>query len=95
MCFFNTYLLFKDILEFIEDSPNEVILFTFGSTVSISTLPESIQKVFFETLSQLPQRVLLKYECDIEDKPKNVMIRKWFPQRDVLSKPFLINIDLI
>lgn len=52
----------------------------------MSTLPDDIQKVFKEALSQIPQRVLWKYEGEMEDIPKNVMIKKWFPQRDILCK---------
>ncbi|CAH1710816.1 unnamed protein product [Aphis gossypii] len=77
----------KDILEFIEDAPHGVIYFTFGSVVSMSTLPENVQSAFREALAQVPQKVLWKYEGDMKDKPKNVMTRKWFPQRDILSHP--------
>ncbi|XP_060863381.1 UDP-glucosyltransferase 2-like [Metopolophium dirhodum] len=74
----------KDILDFIEDSPHGVILFTFGSTIAMSSIPKYILSAFREALAELPQRVLLKYEGEMEDKPKNVMTRKWFPQRDIL-----------
>ncbi|VVC43583.1 UDP-glucuronosyl/UDP-glucosyltransferase [Cinara cedri] len=77
----------KDILEFIEGSPHGVILFTFGSTVLMSSIPNHIKNAFLEALSHLPQRVLLKYEDELEDKPNNVMTRKWFPQRDILLHP--------
>lgn len=52
----------------------------------MSTLPTNIMNAFKEALAQVPQRVLWKYEGEMEDPPKNVMIRKWFPQRDILSK---------
>ncbi|CAI6348012.1 unnamed protein product [Macrosiphum euphorbiae] len=74
----------KDILDFIEDSPHGVILFTFGSTTAMSSIPKYILTAFREALAELPQKVLLKYEGEMEDKPKNVMTRKWFPQRDIL-----------
>lgn len=77
-------LIFQDILEFIEQSPHGVVYFTFGSIVNIALLPEHIRKTFMEVLAQIPQRVLLKYEGDIKDKPKNVMTKKWLPQRDIL-----------
>ncbi|XP_050433222.1 UDP-glucosyltransferase 2-like isoform X3 [Adelges cooleyi] len=77
----------NDILEFIENSPHGVIYFTFGSVVSMSTLPDHIQKAFKEALAQVPQRVLWKYEGEMKDKPANVMTSKWFPQRDILLHP--------
>lgn len=76
----------QDILEFIEDSPNGVVLFTFGSTVAITSIPVDILNAFKEALAQLSQRVLLKYEGIMEDKPNNVMTKEWFPQRDILCK---------
>lgn len=75
------------MLKFIEDSPNGVIYFTFGSVIKMSTLPDHIKKSFKEALAKLPQRILWKYEDDqVEDMPKNVMTKKWFPQRDILCK---------
>ncbi|XP_050432600.1 UDP-glucosyltransferase 2-like isoform X4 [Adelges cooleyi] len=76
-----------DILEFIENSPHGVIYFTFGSVVSMSTLPENLLNAFKEALAQVPQRVLWKYEGEMKNKPANVMTSKWFPQRDILLHP--------
>ncbi|KAF0750695.1 UDP-glucuronosyltransferase 2B15-like [Aphis craccivora] len=52
----------KDILEFIDDAPHGVIYFTFGSIVLMSSLPEKFLSVFRECFSQIPQKVLWKYE---------------------------------
>lgn len=69
-----------------DDSPHGVIFFTLGSVVAISSLPESTKKNIIEVLGEVPQRVLLKYEDEItHDLPTNMMIKKWFPQRDILS----------
>jgi len=48
-------------------------------------MPDHIQNAFKDALAELPQRVLLKYEGEMKDKPKNVMTSKWLPQRDILS----------
>lgn len=48
-------------------------------------MPHHILKAFKEALAEVPQRVLWKYEGEMEDVPKNVMIKNWFPQRDILS----------
>ncbi|XP_029343538.1 UDP-glucuronosyltransferase 2B37 isoform X1 [Acyrthosiphon pisum] len=77
----------KDILEFIDDATHGVIYFSFGSIVSMSSLPENVQSAFREALAGLPQKVLWKYDGEMKDKPKNVMTRKWFPQRDILLHP--------
>ncbi|XP_050419910.1 uncharacterized protein LOC126832913 [Adelges cooleyi] len=80
----------KDILEFIENSPNGVIYISFGSTIAMSKLPDHIQKSFKRALGQLPQRILWKFESEMEDKPDNVMTKTWFPQRDILVHPNVI-----
>ncbi|XP_050419839.1 UDP-glucosyltransferase 2-like isoform X2 [Adelges cooleyi] len=77
----------SDILEFIENSASGVIVFTLGSIISVSTLPERIQRIIIEVLGQLPQRVLMKYEGNMNGKPGNVMTVKWLPQRDILVHP--------
>ncbi|XP_050442608.1 UDP-glucosyltransferase 2-like [Adelges cooleyi] len=77
----------KDILKFIEDSPNGVMFFTFGSLIRISTLPKHVLDIFKEVFAKLPIRVLWKYEVDMPDKPDNVYISNWMPQRDILNHP--------
>ncbi|XP_050521172.1 UDP-glucosyltransferase 2-like [Daktulosphaira vitifoliae] len=78
----------EDIKQFIEDSPDGVIYFSFGSIVKMDTLPKTMQQAFKEAFSELPQRILWKFESDeMANQPKNVMIKKWFPQRDILSHP--------
>lgn len=52
----------------------------------MSTLPKNILQTFIESFTQVPQRVLWKYDGEINDLPDNIMIRKWFPQRDILCK---------
>lgn len=73
-------------MEFIEGSPHGVIVFSLGTVVALSSLPDHIQKVFKDALAEVPQRVLMKYEGEMKDKPKNVMTSKWLPQRDILCK---------
>jgi len=60
-CVYNENFWFQDILNFNEDSPHGVILFTFGSTIAMSSVPKNILTAFKKALAELPQRVLLKY----------------------------------
>lgn len=76
-------------MEFIEDSPHGVIYFSFGSMAKMSSLPENIENTFKDAFAQVQQNVLWKYEGEMKYKPKNVMIKKWFPQRDILCKIFI------
>lgn len=61
----------------------------------MSTLPEQIQNTFKNVFRQIPQRVLWKYEGEMKDKPDNVMVGNWFPQRDVLCKSTIFYCDFL
>lgn len=83
---FSCCFCYQDIEEFINDSPNGVVYFTFGSTIRMNTAPMYLQMAFIEALGELQQKVIWKYESKAHEKlMKNVMIRKWFPQRDILG----------
>lgn len=51
------------------------------------TLPADKRDAFLQAFSELPQRILWKWEGDvIAGKPANVKLARWLPQVDVLSK---------
>ena len=75
----------QDIQEFIDEAPNGVILFTFGSVVKGSSMPKERKEAFLSAFASIPQRVIWKYEEPIDDLPENVMISSWLPQRDILG----------
>lgn len=55
--------------------------------IQAKTLPEDKKDAFLQAFSELPQRVLWKWEADtLPGKPKNVWTEKWCPQNDILSK---------
>lgn len=64
--------------------------FSFGSLIRASTLPKRLLQTFKDTFRNLSIGVLWKYEDEMLDKPDNVYISSWMPQRDILSN--LLNI---
>lgn len=67
-------------------------MFTLGSVVAISSLPQNIKNVIIDVLGKVSQRVLMKYEDDqMTNMPENMMIKKWFPQRDIISMNTMFN----
>ncbi|XP_045118266.1 UDP-glycosyltransferase UGT5-like isoform X2 [Portunus trituberculatus] len=65
--------------------PAGVIYFSLGSlTRGDSMLPEYLQ-VFLEAFRRLPQRILWKYEEQLEGASDNVRISSWLPQQDILA----------
>ncbi|XP_055551136.1 UDP-glycosyltransferase UGT5-like [Wyeomyia smithii] len=78
----------KDIQKILDDSTEGVIVISWGSVLKASTLPRVKRDAIVNALRRLSLTVLWKWEDDnIEDLPKNVFIKNWLPQRDVLCHP--------
>lgn len=76
----------EDIKKFIEESKHGVIYFSMGSNVKSKDLPLETRETLLKTFSKLKQRVLWKFEDDnMPGKPDNVLIKKWYPQPDILA----------
>ncbi|XP_049780160.1 UDP-glucosyltransferase 2-like [Schistocerca cancellata] len=76
----------KDIQSFLDGAKHGFIYFSLGSNVKSNTLPEVTREALMAAFSELPQRVLWKFEDDtLPGKPSNVMISKWLPQEEVLA----------
>lgn len=75
--------------EFLDNASEGVLLFSWGSIIQISTMPEEKIQAFFKALGSIKQKVLLKWESShvIANKPANVFLSKWFQQQDILCHP--------
>ncbi|KAG7162654.1 2-hydroxyacylsphingosine 1-beta-galactosyltransferase-like 1 [Homarus americanus] len=62
-----------------------VIYFSLGSVARGNSMPVQYRNLFLQAFRRLPQRVIWKYEGELEDVPDNVMISKWLPQQDILA----------
>ncbi|KAG0719524.1 UDP-glucuronosyltransferase 2B15 [Chionoecetes opilio] len=66
------------------------ILFSLGTVVKPSTMPEKYKKVLVDVFGSLEQRVLWKWdEITMDGLPSNVRLSKWLPQQDILAHPEL------
>ena len=73
--------------EWIEGAGSKgVIYFSLGSVVKGKTMPIKYRNVFIEAFSKIDQRVIWKFEDEIENVSDNVKIGKWLPQQDILGK---------
>ncbi|KAI4466726.1 UDP-glucosyltransferase [Holotrichia oblita] len=76
----------QDLKRILDTAPYGVVYFSFGTNVQPSWLPIETKRVFLEAFRKLKQTVLWKYGADdLTDIPENVVIRKWFPQTNILS----------
>lgn len=65
-----------------------VVYFSFGSVIKLTQLPKTELDVIIIELGKIKQKVLLKWESDGEiEFPPNIIVRKWFPQADILGHP--------
>lgn len=75
-----------ELKSFLDNSKNGIIYMSLGSNAKSKDLKPEIVKMFLEAFASLDYDFLWKFEAEtLADKPDNVMIRKWFPQADVLA----------
>lgn len=78
----------KDIQQFLDSATDGAILFSMGSIIKGTQWTEEYREAFIKAFGKLKQKVLWKYEAEVlPNKPDNVMISPWIPQRDVLAHP--------
>ncbi|XP_049779816.1 UDP-glucosyltransferase 2-like [Schistocerca cancellata] len=78
----------QEIQSFLNGAKHGFIYFSLGSNVKSSSLPVFTRQALMDAFSELPQRVLWKFEDDsLPGKPNNVMIAQWLPQEEVLAHP--------
>lgn len=78
----------NNIQEFLDSATDGAILFSMGSIIQAVQWPEEKREAFVKAFGKLKQKVLWKYENEtLPNKPSNVMISPWIPQRDILAHP--------
>ncbi|XP_012257815.2 UDP-glycosyltransferase UGT5-like [Athalia rosae] len=78
----------KHIKDFLDSAEKEgVLLFSWGSMIKTSSMTKELLDMIVKVLANLKQKVIWKWESDLPNLPKNVMIQSWLPQYDILSHP--------
>ncbi|KAL3266719.1 hypothetical protein HHI36_010880 [Cryptolaemus montrouzieri] len=78
----------KDFKSYLDSAEDGAILFSLGSNVLISNIDESKLKGIFKVLGEMaPMKVIFKSELEHDNIPKNIMVRKWLPQAEILGHP--------
>ncbi|CAH1738734.1 unnamed protein product [Aphis gossypii] len=78
----------EDLKAIMDSAEHGVIYFSLGSVVKSSKMPQETVSLLLSELAKLKQTVLWKWEDDqLPNLPKNVKVKKWFPQNDILGHP--------
>ena len=62
------------------------IYFSLGSVLHGQTMIQKYLPFFVEAFSRLPQRILWKYEGELQGASDNIRVSSWLPQQDILGK---------
>jgi hypothetical protein len=75
----------NDLQEFLDSAVDGAIVFSMGSFVQSKDFPIEKRNGFLNVFGRLKQKVLWKFEEEIPNKPENIKISSWLPQRDALA----------
>uniref|UniRef100_A0A1I8P863 UDP-glucuronosyltransferase n=1 Tax=Stomoxys calcitrans TaxID=35570 RepID=A0A1I8P863_STOCA len=76
----------QDIQQFLDEAPEGAIYFSLGSNVQSKDMPDDKLRIFLDVFASMKQRVIWKFENEsIANLPKNILIKKWLPQSDILA----------
>jgi len=77
----------KDIKEFIESAEHGVVYFSLGGNLRPSKMSPEKKHHIISTLTKLKQKVIWKWDEELDVDEKKIMVRKWLPQDDILAHP--------
>lgn len=82
---------FQDIQNILDGAKNGVVYVNFGTNVQSSELPMEKKNAFLNVFRKLKEVVIWKWEeSNLENKPDNVIIRKWLPQKEIFGMSSIV-----
>lgn len=77
-----------ELQKFLDNADHGVVFISWGSMIKAETMPAEKRDAIVKAMKRLKQRVIWKWENDsLANKPDNMYISKWLPQRDILCHP--------
>lgn len=70
----------------VDNAKNGIIVFSLGTNVRSDKLDQKTREALLDAFGKLKETVFWKFESDIEGLPKNVIVRKFLPQNDMLGR---------
>lgn len=76
-----------ELKELMDKSTEGIVYFSLGSNILSKNLPPEAISALLKSFAKLPYTVLWKFEDDnLPNKPDNLHISKWYPQKAILGK---------
>lgn len=75
--------------EILDNAQHGVIYFSMGSSLKSSQMNPELKSILLKVFGSMKQTILWKYEEPLENIPKNLHIRQWMPQNDILGMSVL------
>ena len=79
----------NDLRNFMDSATKGVVFVSFGSAIKPSAMTKERMMIFLEAFRKIDLSVIWKWDSEIPNLPKNVMISPWVPQQDLLGHPNL------
>lgn len=84
---FDFIIIIKHLKRILDKATDGVIIISWGSIVKSSSMSDEKRTAIARALEKFNQTIVWKWETDMfADKPKNVFLEKWLPQRDILCE---------
>lgn len=75
-----------DLKKWMDEAESGVVYFSLGSAVKGVDLPLERKRALLNVFKNMKERILWKWEDDdMSNRPENVRIEKWLPQKDLLA----------
>lgn len=77
----------KEMKKWLDNAKDGAIYFSMGSNLRSELMPVKARQNLLAAFAELKQKIIWKWETDtLPGKPDNVMVTKWAPQMEILSK---------
>lgn len=77
----------QNLKKILDSAEHGVIYVSWGSMIRAETIPIEKREALLKAFGSLKQTVLWKWENEtLPNKPANVHVQKWMPQREILCK---------
>ncbi|KAK6643644.1 hypothetical protein RUM43_005154 [Polyplax serrata] len=76
-----------DLDKYLSQSKKGVVYFSLGTVTLATSMPPKKMRTLLNAFGNLTHDVLWRCEEEVPNKPKNMLLKTWLPQNDVLAHP--------